>query len=457
MNKALAILLLTFFAYNAHAQSDTVWQMAVGNLPGGVSSMTWSSPETGFLLIPVNTISRTTDSGVTFTPLKFPTYTLTHIDSPGHSHLVHDRNKELTQVSDMAWPGQSIGIVAGRTSGDDTLRIAAPTILMTTDAGNNWTQYYPADTALSITRLFFTSPQFGWATGTTVDEKSFIAKTTDGGKTWKVLDKSTTYVYGAMSFKDDMRGLVLAQETGNNKLHVMSTYDGWASKTSVRISSSLGDSAALFAHWGNDSTWLVGSNGLQRTTDSGGTWTTVLHDDPASGDIAAGAFRDSVGVVVRDIYSWTHRTSDYGATWFTERLADSVMRGVDPDYGLHLLSMPTANRVYFLGQHPGDGALEVMKLTIAKPTTSTGGGGVAMVSHTSEGISLTMQGNSIYFTMNAAAERRTLEVLDLLGRTIVTSEVPSMATTVGVPSASFTAGSYFVRLGQSMVKFVVWN
>jgi len=454
MKKAFAILLLTFFAYNAHAQSDTVWQLAATNLPGGVSSMIWSSPETAFLLIPINKISRTTDSGVTFTDLKFPTYTLTHIDSPGHTRLVHDRNKEIAQVSDMAWPGPSLGIVAGRTSGDDTLRIAAPTILLTTDAGNNWTQFYPADTALSITRLYFSSPQFGWATGTTVDEKSFLAKTTDGGKTWTVLDKSIAYVYGMMSFKDNMRGLVLVQETGNNNLHVMSTYDGWA--TAPRLSPSLGDSIPVFAYWGNDSTWIIGSNGVQRTMDSGRTWTTILHDDPASGDIVAGAFRDSAGFVVRDIYSTSYRTMDYGATWFEQRLADSVMRGVDPDYGIHLLSMPNTSRVFFLGQHPGDGVIEVMKLTIPKPATSSGGGGVAMVSHAPEGMSLTVQGGSVYFTVCATAERRTLEIRDLLGRSVVTSDVPSMATTIGVPASTFTAGSYFARLGESVVKFVIW-
>src|SRR5438874_9192068 len=123
----------------------------------------------------------------------------------------------------MAWPTRSTGYVVGMTNGDDTMHVGRPTVLATIDAGGTWTQYYPTDTTLSMNRIYFSSAQTGWASGiTTTDQKSFLAKSTDGGKTWVVLDKSTSIIYAPISasnpisFNGDQHGLVLVQNSSDN-------------------------------------------------------------------------------------------------------------------------------------------------------------------------------------------------------------------------------------------------
>lgn len=71
--------------------------------------------------------------------------------------------------------------------------------------------------------------------------------------------------------------------------------------------------------------------------------------------------------------------------------------------------------------------------------------------------SATTQRNAILFTANSVDRARTIDILDVLGRTCASITLSPGATTSPLPMGMLRQGSYFARLGSMVVKFAVWN
>jgi hypothetical protein len=56
-----------------------------------------------------------------------------------------------------------------------------------------------------------------------------------------------------------------------------------------------------------------------------------------------------------------------------------------------------------------------------------------------------------------AAEQRTIEVIDLLGRQCASIAVAANATSSHLAMSALQPGSYFARLGTAIVKFNIWE
>ncbi|HET6400311.1 MAG TPA: hypothetical protein VFH95_02840 [Candidatus Kapabacteria bacterium] len=482
MMKYLAIGL--FFAFGittARAQItlDTAqWRLVSGASElTGITNMKWSSNDTGFFFGSDVNLTRTVDSGNNFSVLSFPNPVDTiHLDTNGHPYVVYNHHSAIQSVADMTWPTQNTGFVVGSTGSDNYGHTPLPTVLVTQDGGTTWSQYYPTNNDTVITRadttinknvnppdttitpadtvinpelwnnVYFPTPSVGYASTMLVDgSKDFITKTTDGGKTWTNLYHSDSLTFGKLYFIDASNGMLFA--SGNTD-HIGYTIDGG---TTFRFVSVGTDSLTHFLHWNDDHSWLVGSDSIYRSVDSGKHWVSVVPYDASAQAATIAAFHDSVGFVFRANAPVVLHSMDYGATWKSDRLPK-----VGADTILPLAaSMPSSTEAYLLGQLQQTNNV-LMKIAFP-PAPQQNNGSVAMAPSEDGQFSAAMQGNAILFTANSAARPRTIDILDVLGRVCTSISLPPGATTSQLSSGLLRQGTYFARLGSAMVKFAVWQ
>ena len=482
MMKNLAIcLFLAFGITSAHAQPpDSVWHVVNSGIPANISSMQWTTNDTGFFLTNASDLflTLTTNGGVSFETSKFPD-SIVRING-GISHY-----RTFEQVAGgMSWPTQTTGYIAGITTSDTFGHVAVQTVLATHDAGSTWSQYYPADNDSIITKadtvintvivnkdttkdttitpadtivnheiwnnIYFPDASDGFAATSTADgSKDFIAKTIDGGKTWINAFGSNDLVFQKLNFINAQNGIVFAYSNSDGSNHLLYTTNGGTSFQSVALPNGI---ALTALHWNPDGSWLVATDSsIYRSTDSGKTaWARVVSPD-ANGNIQTMAIRDSMGFAFRSDASVVLSTRNYGMTWKSDTLqhfANNVVQAVTA-------SMPSDSEAYLLATDPQSDNL-LLKIVIPSPPPS-GNGAVAMAPSEASQFSAAMEGNLILFTANSADRARTIEVMDILGRVCAVLSLQPGATTSQLSSASLPAGSYFARLGGAIVKFTVWN
>jgi|GEM_PF-1630943 len=484
MIKNLAIgLLLACCVTSAQSQSpDSVWHLVNGALPTGLSTMTWSTNDTGFFLGSSSDLflTLTTNGGLSFETSKFPDSIV--IINGAHSHY-----RTFEQITGgMSWPTSTNGYIAGITTSDTFGHVAAQTILATSDAGTTWSQYYPtnndtviikADTVINIVivnkdttedttitppdtivnheiwdNIYFPNAMRGYASTSLADgSKNFIAKTIDGGKTWKNLLASTDLIFEKLNFFNVKNGMIFAVNNSDGSNHLMYTTDGGTSFQTV----ALPDGALRTAlHWNADGSWLIAiDSSIYRSTDSGKTaWTRVISPDK-NGNIQTMAINDTMGFAFRSDAPAVFMTRNFGATWKSDTLPRA---GIDSVLAVSA-SMPSDSVAYLLAVDPSSQANALLKIVIHTPTQSGGNGGVAMAPSEASQFSAATEGNSILFTAKASDRPRAIDVMDILGRVCASISLPSGATTTQLPVGSLPPGSYFARLGGATVKFAIWN
>lgn len=445
MKKLLfGIALFLTFATIGHAQTYGTWQVVLtSGIQPAYNQMFFPSDSTGFISgKPQGSnfdIEVTTDGGSSFNPLSFPS-----------------KFRSGTFSNDMSWPTVKNGYVAtviGSLPNDTVYS------LWSIDGGSTWLTS-TIDSNLPLTRMDFPTPQTGYATGSLADGTGdFIAKSTDYGATWKEIFHTDQYLLSDLSvptqlyFRDAQHGIFFAQSSGSSDWYVGYTMDGGATVNFKILSTT---NPPDFLYWNTDSIWVVGLDaGVFRSNDTGKKWTNVLATDPIAGPSVAGAFYHDTGFVFRTNGKVANMTTDAGATWTQQTL---------PKFGKDQLlpvmaSMPSPYRAYLLGVDTSlsnnvDGLLSIQ---FQKIDTSQGGGNGVVDERNSSEISFTvsMNGSMASFTMQSAAYPRTIEIQDVLGRPI-----SNMQITPGMGNASFQTqnmapGTYFARLGSSIVKFAV--
>ncbi len=459
MTKKLAILLLLAFSVTAsvspsHAQTaDTVWHLVNGSLPPNLTSMTWTTLDTGFFLTQQSDkfLTTTLNGGISFGTSKFPDSIV--MVNGGISHYRDFENI----TGGMSWATPATGYIAGKTGGDSLA--ARPTILKTTNAGTTWREYYAADTTASFTNIDFPRERVGYATADLDDLSIEIMRSTDSGKTWDSIFHSDTLSFPQTSprildFFDANNGIIFAQGPVSN--HILYTTDQGASFHLAPIPSG---SLLTFLRWNQDSSWLIAiDSSIYRSLDSGQHWTTVVAAD-TNGTIATMTMNDSMGFAFRTALADTLpnialSTRDYGAHWKSNTLPRITSNFLVPQSA----SMPSDSVGYLMALDGG--SFDLLQIVIHSPgyyIQGGGGNGVSLAPTETSAFSASTNGNEIVFNAASAQGTRTIEIIDILGRACASLSLPPGANMSALPMNELRAGGYFARLGNQVVKFSIWN
>ncbi len=197
--------------------------------------------------------------------------------------------------------------------------------LKTTDGGENWEQVFlpippfPSGDTAEFQGVYFVNRNIGflvaghWPTGDTfLGGQGVIAKTTDGGNSWVILRRDTTYDFYDVFFGDENNGWVVGGDDRNFRAVVLHTSDGGNSWREQRVPEETRFLRAI-KFVSATKGWACGRNGtIIYTSDGGNTW--MLQSSPAESTLFDIDFADSLrGIAVGN--GMVIRTTDGGENW----------------------------------------------------------------------------------------------------------------------------------------------
>jgi photosystem II stability/assembly factor-like uncharacterized protein len=155
-------------------------------------------------------------------------------------------------------------------------------IQMTRDSGKKWQTVYPCrikteingltrDVDCTFERIFFVSPQVGYAVSLALPERtgSALAKTEDGGMTWTIwiILPGENAAEGALLFTDENTGYLRTRE-----VNLFKTTDGGTTWSGMGGQAPEGRPDFDFA--GRDVGWMIAYHKVGFTTDAGKRWSS---------------------------------------------------------------------------------------------------------------------------------------------------------------------------------------
>jgi hypothetical protein len=443
MVKIFSRTLLLFLISTSLKAQVQQWQLVTNDQTylQSMYAMVFTSHDTGYFLSANGSkMIRTVDSGDHFTTLKLP-------------------NNASGSVTNMSWPTNTCGYVAYASS--RTL------LVRTHDAGNTWDAVAVKPDNLSFFWISFPTPDVGYATAglknisSNTDTGYCVAKSTDSGKTWKILyEPGNNSTIDPVGFADASKGIFFDVIKGNSIVMDV-TYNGLTTVKSSKLIA-VDNGGQRFLKMLDDSTWIVcpGSPAeLDRTTDSGRTWKPVVKagpSDPAffpsTGDITTACFRDNLGFAFEDLGSICYATTDKGATWIPALTTNATQTRTLQSASA--ASFPAQTIAYALGTDSASSpAVMLLKIDLPAPPQK----GVAAAHRQQNDFTAAVNGQLISFTAPALPETRSIEIMDLLGRPCASVSLTPHAQTATLSRNTLRPGTYFARLGSALAKFTVWN
>jgi photosystem II stability/assembly factor-like uncharacterized protein len=272
-----------------------------------LTSLSFATKDTGFLLLADGSVLQTTDGGQTFTP------------------------RTAVPGSRAAGGGSPGGAVAFRSATAGFAATAGGTIFTTADQGQSWKQV--ADTGVALDRITFVTPERAFATG----PGGGLARTSDGGQTWVTRPSGAPKLTGIACA--DASTCLLA--TGSATL--LRTADGAQTvPTPVKAS--------------NDAFNAVGFASATRAVAGGDRGSTVISDDsgltfaPIGGRLDGRFFSVVAGGSARTAYApgprgTLGRTADGGQSWQSGNIPTTA--------DVATASFPSASEGYALDRRSG--------------------------------------------------------------------------------------------------------
>lgn len=202
----------------------------------------------------------------------------------------------------------SLGFAGGESSTYNGTGI----ILRTYDGGDTWEELWTGDHQ-GIEGISFPDSYTGYVAGWS----EYAAKTTDAGNTWTTMTPGAdVWYYTDVVFKDSQNGIIGAH-THSDTGEIYYTSDGgntWTTATGVV------PFPDKLTYVGGDTYFMISNAGyIQKSTDNGVSWTTVLS---GAGVLAGIEFYDmNTGFAVGD--DIVLKTIDGGDTWQTITVANS--------------------------------------------------------------------------------------------------------------------------------------
>jgi photosystem II stability/assembly factor-like uncharacterized protein len=146
----------------------------------------------------------------------------------GATWTSRDLSAQTAMILDVKFINATTGFIAGATTAD--VETSHALVLRTDDGGKTWTKVYESQRPFELTwKLAFPSDTVGYVTVQNSDPAEtntarYVAKTTDGGKTWRELPLAQDHALRefGIGFVDDNHGWV-----GDTKVG-MQTSDGGA-------------------------------------------------------------------------------------------------------------------------------------------------------------------------------------------------------------------------------------
>ncbi|HEY8950497.1 MAG TPA: hypothetical protein VIM56_16555 [Rhizomicrobium sp.] len=132
----------------------------------------------------------------------------------GESWRSHDLNEHTAMILDVKFVSPSVGFIAG--ASDSDIAKSNAIVLRTDDGGLSWRRIYRSSRPSEITwKIAFPSENVGYATVQNYDDnpkvaQRVVAKTEDGGKTWRELPLTVDHAYTefGVGFLNEKRGWV---------------------------------------------------------------------------------------------------------------------------------------------------------------------------------------------------------------------------------------------------------
>jgi photosystem II stability/assembly factor-like uncharacterized protein len=138
----------------------------------------------------------------------------------GETWTSEDLSAHTAMILDILFVSGRVGFIAGATSTD--VQASTALILRTDDGGKSWTRVYEGGRPWELTwKVAFPSEAVGYVTVQSYNpdpaaSRRYVAKTTDGGRTWTelpLIDNAAVRAFG-IGFVDENRGWVGAAPGG---------------------------------------------------------------------------------------------------------------------------------------------------------------------------------------------------------------------------------------------------
>jgi photosystem II stability/assembly factor-like uncharacterized protein len=239
-------------------------------------------------------------------------YTEWFLDTEWQRNVLTDYNY-IFKAIDFPEDQTNFGYVAGQSVTYNGHGI----VLRTTNGGTSWSEMWVDNDNRGLEAMSFPSMFTGYVGGW----NQYFAKTQNGGWDWEVLTPGAgddVYIYTSIEFKDDNNGVVTAQLDNGSAVYI--TSDGGSTWTT---GSGLLGVPTKVRHAGGDTYFLSTNNGrVQKSTDNGLTWTSVLHY-PGVLFLGLNFHDEMTGYVLAETY--ISKTTDGGANWVESSVSPATV------------------------------------------------------------------------------------------------------------------------------------